>query len=365
MIDLEVPLADGRGYPVVVGRGARHRLREVLPRGVRRAVVITQEGIALDVDPGVEHTVITIGDGEEHKHLGTIEGLCRRFADLGLTRRDCVIGVGGGLVTDVAGFAAAVFHRGIPVVHIATSLLGMVDAAIGGKTGVNLAAAGDSVGGKNLIGAFWQPSAVLCDLEALDTLPPRELRSGRGEMAKYAWLGVDGLRDLPLEEAVAACVRLKAAVVAQDEREGVGEGGALGRRALLNYGHTLAHALEIDGNHALTHGEAVAIGLVFAARLAHRMGRIDADRVAQHRALNAAYDLPLDIPATHAVDRLVALMAKDKKAVDGLVFILDGPRGCEVVPGVDPAVVRSVLAEAFLPATSGAAPTDAVEGSAP
>ncbi|MEJ7765447.1 MAG: 3-dehydroquinate synthase family protein, partial [Acidimicrobiales bacterium] len=209
--------------------------------------------------------------------------------------------------------------------------------AIGGKTGVNLPE------GKNLVGAFWQPAAVVCDLDALATLPPRELRSGQGEMAKYAFLGAPGLTELGLEEAVAACVRLKGEVVAADERELVA-GGSFGRRALLNYGHTVAHALEVDGGFDLRHGEAVAIGLVTAARLAERLGRIGTERVDEHRRVVARYDLDTSIPAGHDPDRLLALMARDKKAVDGLTFILDGPRGCEVVAGVDPDVVREVLA---------------------
>ena len=150
-----------------------------------------------------------------------------------------MVAVGGGVVTDTAGFAAAVYHRGIAVVHVATTLLGQIDAAIGGKTGVNLPE------GKNLVGSFWQPSAVLCDTEVLATLPPREYRNGLGEMAKYAFLGVDDLADLPLDEAVAACVRCKADVVGADEREA-------GRRAILNYGHTLGHALETAGRYDLS-----------------------------------------------------------------------------------------------------------------
>jgi 5-deoxy-5-amino-3-dehydroquinate synthase len=162
VIELEVPLGDRR-YPVLVGAGARHRLLEVLPVGVQRAVVVTQPGIGVSVDPGVEHLVLSIEHGEDTKHLGTVEDLCRRFAQYGLTRGDVVVAVGGGMVTDVAGFAAAIYHRGVPVVHVATSLLGQIDAAIGGKTGVNLPE------GKNLVGAFWQPSAVLCDTETLAT----------------------------------------------------------------------------------------------------------------------------------------------------------------------------------------------------
>jgi 5-deoxy-5-amino-3-dehydroquinate synthase len=330
-----VRLADGRHYPVVVGRGARAGLAGLLPAGTRRAAVVSQPGIGFDVDPGCEHRSFLMGAGEQAKTLATVEDLCRGFASWGLTRRDCVVAVGGGVVTDTAGFAAACYHRGVPVVHVTTTLLGMVDAAIGGKTGVNLPE------GKNLVGAFWQPSAVVCDLDALDTLPERERRSGWGEMAKYAFLGAPDLVDLDLEEAVAACVRLKGEVVASDERESV---AGPGRRALLNYGHTLAHALEVDGAFDLRHGEAVAIGLVFAARLAERLGRIDAGRVEQHRRVLATYDLSGALPGGHDPDRLVALMSRDKKAVDGLTFILDGPAGCEVVSGVDPAIVREVLA---------------------
>jgi len=327
-------MPDGRGYPVLVGHGVKAELAALVPPGTRRAAVVTQAAIGFEADPGCEHRTFTMGPGEPAKTLSTVEELCRGFAAWGLTRRDCVVAVGGGVVTDTAGFAAASYHRGVAVVHVTTTLLGMVDAAIGGKTGVNLPE------GKNLVGAFWQPSAVLCDLDALATLPERERRSGCGEMAKYAFLGAPALTDLTLEAAVAACVGLKGDVVAADERESVG----LGRRALLNYGHTLAHALEVDGAFDLRHGEAVAIGLVFAARLAHRLGRIDADRVAEHRRVVAGYELAVDLPPGHDPDRLVALMGRDKKAVDGLTFILDGPRGCEVVGAVDPAIVREVLA---------------------
>ncbi|HEX7135915.1 MAG TPA: 3-dehydroquinate synthase family protein, partial [Iamia sp.] len=293
MIDLEVPLGD-RSYPVLVGSGARHRLLELLPVGVQRAAVVTQAGIGWDVDPGVESRVFTIGEGEDAKHLGTVEDLCRDLAQWGLTRGDVIVAVGGGVVTDVAGFVAAIYHRGVPVVHVPTTLLGQVDAAIGGKAGVNLPE------GKNLVGAFWQPTAVLCDTEVLATLPPREHRSGLGEMAKYHFLTGLDLMAMPLDERVAECVRIKADVVAGDEREG-------GRRATLNYGHTLAHALETSGGYDLRHGEAVAIGLVFAAELARALGRIDDERVAAHRAVVAGYDLPTRLPTGTDRAELVAL----------------------------------------------------------
>jgi 5-deoxy-5-amino-3-dehydroquinate synthase len=315
---------------VRVGPGARHHLLDVLPIGVRRAAIVTQEAVGVTVDPGVEHRTFTIPDGEDHKHLGTVEDLCRDFARWGLSRGDVVVAVGGGLVTDLAGFAAAIFHRGVPVVHVATTLLAQIDAAIGGKTGVNLPE------GKNLVGAFWQPAAVLCDTETLATLPPREYRNGLGEMAKYAFLGVDGLRDLSLDEAVAACVRCKAEVVASDEREG-------GRRAILNYGHTLGHALETASGYDLRHGEAVAIGLVYAAEVALRLGRIDAARVVEHRRTVAAYDLPMTLPPGIEPGELVELFGRDKKAVDGLTFVLDGPAGVEPVRVADRALLLDAL----------------------
>ena len=334
-----VPVAvPGRPYEVVVGDGARHHLAGVLPPGVARVAVVTQAGIGVEVDPGCEHRVFTIGDGEPAKSLATVEDLCRQWARWGLTRADAVVAVGGGVVTDVAGFAAAVYHRGVAMVFVPTTLLGQIDAAVGGKTGVNLPE------GKNLVGAFWQPSAVLCDTSVLATLPEREVRNGFGELAKYHFLGLedDGgattVDDPDLAAKVAACVAIKAAVVAADERES-------GRRALLNYGHTLAHALEIEGAFDLRHGEAVAIGLVYAARLARAMGRIDDDGVARHEALVAGYGLPTSLPAGADADRLVDLMGRDKKAVDGLTFVLDGPQGPEVVPGVDATLVATVLGE--------------------
>jgi 5-deoxy-5-amino-3-dehydroquinate synthase len=333
LITVPVPLPGDRSYEVLVGPGARHRLLEVLPVGVHRAAIVTQEAVGVTVDAGVEQRTFLMGPGEDAKCLETVEELCRAFSRWGLTRNDVVVAVGGGVVTDAAGFAAAVYHRGVAVVHVPTTLLGQVDAAIGGKTGVNLPE------GKNLVGAFWQPAAVLCDTEVLATLPPQEYRSGLGEMAKYAFLGVDRLPDLALDEAVAACVRCKAEHISADEHE------RTGTRALLNYGHTLAHALETAGGYDLRHGEAVAIGLVFAARLARRLGRIGDDDVAQHLRVVEGYGLPAEVPAGTDPAELITLMARDKKAVDGLTFVLDGPRGVEVVAGVPVDAVEATLSE--------------------
>jgi 5-deoxy-5-amino-3-dehydroquinate synthase len=331
MHELQVDLAD-RSYPVIVGSGARHRLGELVPVGATRAAVVTQAGIPWTVDAGIEQRTFHLDEGEDAKNIESVEELCRAFARWGLARRDVVVAVGGGVVTDVAGFAAAVYHRGVAVIHVPTTLLGQVDAAIGGKTGVNVPE------GKNLIGAFWQPAAVLCDTETLTSLPPREYRSGLGEMAKYAFLGVDGLRDMALDDAVAACVACKAAIVGGDERE---DGG----RVFLNYGHTLAHALETTGHYDLRHGEAVGIGLAFAARLSHRLGRIGASRVTEHDAVLSAYDLPARLPPKVDADEVVTVMYRDKKASGDLTFVLDGPCGLEVVHGVDEDAVRATLGE--------------------
>ncbi len=332
MRTVTVELGDDRTYPVHVGRGAVTRLVELIPERSRRVAIVTQSGIPHTIDTGRDQRVFVIGDGEASKTLSTIESLCESFAEWNLTRADAVIGLGGGLVTDVAGFAASVYHRGLPVIHVSTSLLGQIDAAIGGKTGVNLPQ------GKNLVGAYWQPRGVICDTEFLDTLPEREWRCGMGELAKYHWLGGGRLDELDLDDRVAQCVRIKAEVVASDERES-------SRRAILNYGHTLGHAIEVAGDHQLRHGEAVAIGLIYAAELAQSLGRITADDVAEHRRVVAGYGLPTQIPDDLGDDELITLMGRDKKVLDaGLTFVLDGPNGVEVVHSVDPELVRSTLA---------------------
>ena len=373
-------------YAVRVGAGVRYELGASLPEGAKRAAIVTQANIGWAEDLGLEgdgrgetaanapgqggfsengegaessrgtadkvgKKIFLIPDGEEAKTIAVVERLCRDFADWGLTRGDAVVGVGGGVVTDVAGFAAAVYHRGLPVVHVPTSLLGQVDAAIGGKTGVNLPE------GKNLVGAFWQPSAVLCDTDTLSTLPEREFRSGCGEIAKYEFLGAaemwgerpqaaqspTALSDMPLAEQIAACVNFKAAIVASDERES-------GRRTLLNYGHTLAHALEIAGGFNLTHGEAVGMGLIYAAELAHLLGRINAERVAEHRRAVSSYSLATSLTQTFGKiaaipdsETLITLFTRDKKAVDDITFILDGPAGPEPVQGIPYAVLTEAL----------------------
>lgn len=333
VVTVSVPLGD-RAYSVVVGHGARTAASSMLPTNARRVAVVTQAGIPDTFIPQFEGrsvSVHTIGNGEVHKSLSTIERLCSEFAQEGLTRGDVVVAVGGGMVTDVAGFAAASYHRGIPVVHVATSLLAMIDAAVGGKTGVNIPE------GKNLVGAFWQPHGVVCDLDALATLPEREMRCGLGEMAKYHFISRENLDELPFNERIARCIGIKAEIVAADEREG-------GVRAFLNYGHTLAHALEIGTDFDIAHGEAVSIGVLYAAHLAHVAQRISADRVDEHyRIVHDVYGLRNPLPQGITDDQLIDDMGRDKKAIDSLTFVLDSEHGLEVVAGIPEQQVRAAL----------------------
>lgn len=333
MKTVHINLGD-RSYPVVVGRDVLEQTSSFLPAGARRVAVVTQHGIParfIPEFPGREVSVHVIGVGEDHKSLETIATLCSEFAQHGLTRSDVIVGVGGGMVTDVAGFAAATYHRGIAVVHVATTLLAMIDAAVGGKTGVNLPE------GKNLVGAFWQPNAVICDLSTLASLPENEMRCGLGEMAKYHFIVRENLDQLPFDDRVARCVQIKGDIVAADEREG-------GVRAFLNYGHTLAHALEIDTNFSIAHGEAVAFGVLFAAHVAHRMNRITRERVDDHyHVVHDVYGLRQTLPVGLSIESLISAMGRDKKAVESLTFVLDSESGLEVVPAID----TSVLKEAY------------------
>jgi 5-deoxy-5-amino-3-dehydroquinate synthase len=334
VIHVPVEAPSGR-YEVVVGDGARHGLAALLaarrPR-CRAAAVVTQqrvvdEGWLEGLDPGVDSSLHVVEEGERAKSLATVERLCGELVEAGVSRGDVVVGFGGGVVTDVAGLVAAVHLRGVGLVQVPSTLLGQVDAAIGGKNGVNLPA------GKNLVGTFHQPLGVLCDTAVLATLPPREWSSGRGEVAKYALLtGEDPteLASAPLVDQVARCVALKASYVRDDELDA-------GRRALLNYGHTLAHALEATQattDVALRHGEAVAVGLAFAARLAERLGRVDARRVAAHDAVLGALGLDGALPPGTSATALVAAMRRDKKAHHDLTLVLDGPSGIELVADV-------------------------------
>ncbi|MEX5632877.1 3-dehydroquinate synthase [Parafrankia sp. FMc2] len=327
-----------RGYPVDVGPGARHLLPAAVARVGAARVAIVSARPAEDAvpDPGVPAVRITARDGERDKTLANVGNLCEQFAAFGLTRSDAVVSCGGGTTTDVVGLAAALYHRGIAVIHLPTSLLAQVDASVGGKTAVNLPA------GKNLVGAYWQPSAVLCDTDYLRTLPAREWTNGYGEIARAHFIGAGDLRGLPVEEQIARSVALKASVVARDERDS-------GLRHILNYGHTLGHALEIATGFGMRHGEGVAVGTVFAGRLAARLGLIDETRAAEHHEVVAHYGLPTALPAGVDDGELVSIMRRDKKSTStstttGLAFVLDSSDGPRLVPDVPADLVASTLA---------------------
>jgi 3-dehydroquinate synthase len=345
---VRVELGD-RGYDVVIDDS--YDALRVFLHGTRRAAIVTQstvdDCVGGDVrtavsDAQVEHKAFHIGEGEDAKTMETVEELCRGFAQWGLLRGDLVIAAGGGVVGDTAGFAAAVYYRGVGVVQVPTTLLAMVDSAIGGKTGVNLPE------GKNLVGAFHQPRAVFANPAVLGTLPDREYRCGLGEIAKYSLMGDDFvsphvpalLRRDPavLATVIARCVELKARVVAADEYE------RSGARAVLNYGHTVAHALETATGHVLLHGEAVAVGLVFAAHLGTVLERVPPELATRTEGLVSALGLPTQAPPGLRADDLLAIMARDKKSGGGLTFVLDGPNGIERVDDPDPGAVRKALA---------------------
>jgi 5-deoxy-5-amino-3-dehydroquinate synthase len=334
-------------YDVVIGAGVRHEMARYVQEHLGRAhtlVVITSPEIRsqswFDVEFPLDTLVVEVPDGEEAKSLASVEAVCERLARHAVSRHDVIIGVGGGAITDLAGFVAAVYLRGIAVLQMPTSIVGQVDAAIGGKTAVNIPA------GKNLVGAFHQPARVFCDTDVLATLKAREYTAGMGEVAK-CWL-LEGrnraaLDDATLAEFIEMSVALKARLVAADEFERTGE------RALLNYGHTLGHALEslalaVDVDE-LRHGEAVAVGLAFAVRLARALGRVDEERVHETDAVLDFFGLPRRIVGAFEVDDLLATMARDKKAHHNLTFVLDGPQGFGVVSDVEVDVVRDVLTQ--------------------
>jgi 3-dehydroquinate synthase len=348
-----------RSYDIVVGSGVLGRAAAALA-GRARVAVVSQEAIAgRFADPllaalqqaGAAAEVFLIGDGEEAKSLPTVESLCRRFAAWGLLRGDAVVALGGGVVGDTAGFTAAAYHRGVACLQAPTTLLAQVDAAIGGKTGVNLPE------GKNLVGAFHQPVAVVCDVDTLATLPEREYRAGLGEVAKYAFMGDAELHATLTDESAAAALlardpavladvvarsaAIKAAVVSADEHE------RTGARATLNYGHTLAHALETLGHYGLLHGEAVAVGLVFATELAAALDRLPPDAPDATRAMLTRFGLPVAAPDGLAAPDLVTLMRRDKKAAGGLTFVLPARGGGPLERVDDPpaAAVEGALAK--------------------
>ena len=348
--------ATSASYQVHVGRRLTGRLGELLPPlpGARVAAVVRPEVVAgvagraasALAGRGLAVHQLEVPAGERAKSLAVVESLYQRLAAIPAHRADPVVAVGGGATTDTAGFAAATWLRGVPLVSLPTTLLAMVDAAIGGKTGVDLEA------GKNLVGAFHQPAVVVADLDTLATLPGAELRSGMAEVVKAGLIADPGLAAACLERSPAAvagdlealaplverAIAIKAEVVGADEREA-------GRRAILNYGHTLGHALErLASYQGLRHGEAVALGMVFAARVAEATGLAAPGLTEGHVELLRAAGLPVGGVALDP-DEVLAAMGTDKKHSGGglRLVLLRAPGEPEVVPAPE----RGLLVEAI------------------
>jgi 3-dehydroquinate synthase len=339
-------------YDVVVGRGVQDQLPALLGDGVRRVALVHAPGLTVEL-PGYEVLDLEVPDGEAAKTAEVVAACWERLGAAGFTRSDAVVTVGGGATTDVGGFVAATWLRGVKVVHVPTSLLGMVDAAVGGKTGI------DTGAGKNLVGAFHEPAGVLCDLELLASLPQRELVSGLGEVVKCGFIADPEILALvekdsaaaldPRSEAIAELVersvRVKAEVVASDLRETGGSEGHPGRE-VLNYGHTLAHAIEKVSGYSVRHGEAVAIGMVYVAALARRAGRLDDETAARHTAVLASVGLPTTWSGA-PFDDLLAVMRVDKKTRgDTLRFlVLDGLARPAVLTGPSEELLRAAYSD--------------------
>ncbi len=343
---LRLPLVERRdaSYDILIGRGLLARLPALLARhcAAERYAVIAdshvstlfgEATVAALRAAGREAEILTFPAGERNKTRETWAALTERMLLAGFGRDAAVIALGGGVVGDVAGFVAATYLRGVPWVHVPTTLLAMIDSSIGGKTGVDVPA------GKNLVGAFHQPALVVADLDTLGTLPPAQLAAGMAEAVKhgvvasaayFAFLererpGIAGRDPVALERVVVESVEIKAAVVASDEREA-------GRRAVLNFGHTVGHALEAVASFVLPHGEAVAIGLAREAWLAERIAVAETGTAGRIGLLLEAYDLPVTMPAGVEVDDVLAAMRGDKKARGGEVrFAL--PRAIGVMHG--------------------------------
>ena len=347
MAETRLHVGGASPYDVVVGRDVLGSLAPML-KGVQRVAVIHSPALAPVAEKvigeldGFEVTPIVVPEGEAAKTAAVAASCWDALGEAGFTRSDAIVAVGGGATTDLGGFVAATWLRGVPVVHVSTSVLGMVDAAVGGKTGI------DTSAGKNLVGSFHEPTGVICDLALLDTLPRAELISGLGEVIKCGFIADPSILDLVekdpaaaldptspiLRELVERAIAVKIAVVVEDLEERGGSDEHPGRET-LNYGHTLAHALERATGYRMRHGEAVAVGMCFVAELARRVGRIDDALAARHLSTLALVGLPTSVTG-HDFDSLLATMRLDKKTrgntlrfvvLDGLAQprILSGP----------------------------------------
>jgi 3-dehydroquinate synthase len=352
---LDVALGD-RSYPIHIGQGLLARAHALLPSAAGKRVVIVsnpvvaahhlarlREGLAAG---GLASEAVLVPDGEAHKSWATLQALVTRLLELRADRATLLVALGGGVVGDLAGFAAAIYQRGIAFAQVPTTLLAQVDSSVGGKTGINHPL------GKNMIGAFHQPVAVLVDTDCLQTLPARELGAGLAEVVKhgairdaafFAWLeGAAGALVARAPDALAHAIhescRIKAAVVAADERE-------TGERALLNFGHTFGHAIETGtGYGTWLHGEAVGAGMALAARLSERVLGLPADHTTRLCDVLRAMSLPLD-PPKMPLARWLELMQRDKKAIAGRTrfILLEALGRARIVADVPEADVAAVI----------------------
>ncbi|OBA76794.1 3-dehydroquinate synthase [Mycobacterium sp. 1554424.7] len=348
-----VHVAVDEPYPVLIGTGLTGELVGLLT-GRHRVAILHQPVLGETAeeirsrlaDKGIDAHRIEIPDAEAGKDLPVVGFIWEVLGRIGIGRKDALVSLGGGAASDVAGFAAATWLRGVDIVHVPTTLLGMVDAAVGGKTGINTEA------GKNLVGAFHQPLAVLVDLETLKTLPRNELVAGMAEVVKAGFIADPVILDLieadpqaaldpagdVLPELIRRAIAVKAEVVAADEKESE-------LREILNYGHTLAHAIERRERYRWRHGAAVSVGLVFAAELARLAGRLDDDTAARHRRILTSLGLPVSYDAD-ALPQLLEYMAGDKKTRAGVLrfVVLDGLGKPARLTGPDPSLLAAAYA---------------------
>jgi 3-dehydroquinate synthase len=346
-----IPVPGDRPYDVLIGRDLFSALPQLIDGAARAAVLyaapLAERAARVASETGAKLTMIEVPDAERGKSIDVAARCWDELGAAGFTRTDVVIGVGGGAVTDLAGFVAASWLRGVRWVPVSTSLLGMVDAAVGGKTGINIAA------GKNLVGAFHPPAGVLCDLDALDTLPPDDLVAGLAEVAKCGFIadpvilelieaGPAAARDPHspiLAELVERAIRVKARVVGADLRES-------GLREILNYGHTLGHAIEKRERYGWKHGHAVSVGLIFAAELSRLSGRLDDPTAARHRSVLDLLGLPTGYDRAAWPELLGAMRVDKKTRADTLRFVvLDGLAEPGILTGPGDAMLENAYAE--------------------
>ena len=360
MTETRIPVRAERPYEVVIGRDLLNQVLPLLGADVQRVAVVhppTMIKLGEDLErllaeAGLESVRIDVPDGEAAKTADVTANCWSVLGTAGFTRSDAVLGVGGGSTTDLAGFVAATWLRGVRLITMPTTLLAMVDAAVGGKTGINTAE------GKNLVGSFHEPAGVICDLDTLATLHHDDLVAGLAEVIKCGFIAdpriLELLEENPtaattadsgvLRELIERSIRVKAGVVSADLRETTSTGSEVGRE-LLNYGHTLGHAIERREGYRMRHGEAISIGMVFAAELSRLAGRLDDATAARHRSILAAIGLPVTYRGD-AFDDLLATMAVDKKARGSTLrfVILNGLTSAEILAGPPEDLLREAYA---------------------